>query len=136
MGTVATFNSIITQRGTTVLFHREDWTVPCPCRTPEGYRDPEWHMQNPLAPICNAEGFLSGPTVTMPVKAWVQPIQSSRATRLSTEYLESMFPGEIQADDHLGIFPVNFSSTRLEFRDWSQDGDDYIQFFGRKFIVV
>jgi len=103
-------NALLLQNGSDVLFHREDSTIPCPCRTPEGFRDPFWHLQAPPGtPVCNAEGMLPDlvHTMTLTVKGFVQPIQSTRATRLTSEYIEQMF-GEVQADDHLGIFPCNW----------------------------
>ena len=135
MSVVANFISLVSRKGSLVIFHREDWEVPCPCRTPEGYRDPEWHAANPSAPQCNEQGMLSGDTTNISVKAFVQPIQSTRATRLSSEYFIQLW-GEVQADDHLGIFPVNWQGQRLEFREWSQAGEDYIEYNGRKFLVV
>lgn len=134
-GVVENFLEIVNRHGSYARFHREDWTVKCPCRTPEGYRDPEWHLLNPNAPVCNEQGMLSGPTTSMWVKCWVQPIQSTRATRLSAEYI-GMLVGEFQSDDHLGIFPVYWNGTRLEFREWSQHGEDFIEYNGRRFMVV
>jgi len=69
------------------------------------------------------------------VKAFVQPIQSTRATRLSTEYIQEVF-GNVEADDHLGIFPVVWGGNRLEFSDWSQSGDDFIEYDGQRFFVI
>lgn len=137
MGTVGSFVALATQHGSAVLFHRVDSLIPCPCLTPEGYRDPEWHDANPLEPVCNEEGMLPDPahTVEITVNAFVQPIQSTRATRLSTEYLTQMF-GEIQQDDHLGIFPESWEGVQLNFFDWSQSGADYIEYYERRFMVV
>jgi hypothetical protein len=137
VSTVGSFVALASQRGSSVLFHRADSMIPCPCRTPEGFRDPEWHDANPTQPVCNEEGMLPDPTNTteITVKAFVQPIQSTRATRLSAEYLTQMF-GEIQSDDHLGIFPVDWQGKSLNFADWSQAGEDYIEYAGRRFIVV
>lgn len=135
MSQVARFLSLLARTGSDVRFHRDDSLVPCPCRTPEGFRDPIWHLQNPLAPVCNENGMLPGASTDVIVKAFMQPIQSTRATRLSTEQLQQMF-GEIQADDHLGIFPVEWASTVLDFRDWGRAGEDYVEYDGRKFIVI
>lgn len=79
--------------------------------------------------------MLSGTPVDIMVKGFVQPIQSTRATRLSTEYLQEVF-GHIEADDHLGIFPVVWSGQRLEFSDWSQHGDDFIEYDGQRYFVI
>lgn len=135
MSTVDNFNSLVQRKGNPAIYHREDYTVACPCRTPEGYRDPEFHAANPELPVCNEQGLLSGPSTHLAIKGFVQPIQSTRATRLSAEYIYTLV-GEFQLDDHLGIFPVYYLGTRLEFRDWSQAGEDYVQYMGRRFIVV
>jgi hypothetical protein len=69
------------------------------------------------------------------IKGFMQPIQSTRATRLSTEQLRVMF-GEIQADDHLGIFPYEWAGKKLDFYDWGRSGEDYVEYNGRRFTVV
>jgi hypothetical protein len=85
--------------------------------------------------ICNEAGQIALSAIDISVKAFVQPIQSTRATRLSTEYLQEVF-GNIEADDHLGIFPVNWSGQRLEFHNWAQDGSDFIDYDGQRFLVI
>lgn len=139
MSLVAEFIALVAQHGSPVIFHREsaDAMVACPCRTPEGYRDPEWHDAHPEAPLCNERGFLPGPggITNLPIKGFVQPIQSTRATRLSTEFTQVMF-GTVEADDHLGIFPESWQGTALDFNDWSQSGDEYVRYNGRNFMVV
>jgi len=84
--------------------------------------------------MCNESGLIPSPVDIM-VKAFCQPIQSTRATRLSTEYLQEVF-GNIEADDHLGIFPVNWAGQRLEFHDWAQDGADFIEYNGERFFCI
>jgi len=79
--------------------------------------------------------MLPGSPTDITVKAFIQPIQSTRATRLATERLVELF-GEIQTDDHLGIFPIVWNSVALNFYDWGQAGEDYVQYDGRKFQVV
>ena len=69
------------------------------------------------------------------VKAFVQPIQSTRATRLSTEYIQEVF-GQVEADDHLGIFPITWNGVNLKFDMWSQSGDDFIEYDGKRFFVI
>jgi len=137
MSTVTDFLNLLQAYGSTVTYHRDESMVPCPCLTPEGFRDPEWHIANPLAPVCNEQGFIPDPSSTteISVKAFVQPAQSTRLTRLSDEYLNQLF-GEVQTDDHVGIFPCQWSSTTLDFRDWSQSGEDYVVYNNRKFLVV
>lgn len=135
MPTVSKFHKLLLKNGSDAIYHRSDSTNPCPCRTPEGYRDPTWHLANPSAPVCNEAGFLPGTPVHIPVKAFIQPIQSTRATRLSTEYLVEMF-GDVQADDHLGVFPEVWGSTQLDFNNWSPSGEDFIIFDGFYYTVV
>lgn len=142
MSTVASFLTLVTTHGSSVVFHRDDSTTLCPCLTPEGARDPEWHVAHPLEPVCNEAGRLPNPSeiTEVTVKAFVQPIQSTRATRLQTEFIDRMF-GEIRADDHVGIFPVMWLGKRLEFQEWSQRGEDYILYpstgpRSRKFMCV
>lgn len=137
MSTIGDFKTLLLTKASDVRFHRSESMIPCPCRTPQGFRDLEWHLQNPGQPRCNQDGFLPDPssTVDLIVKAFMQPIQSTRATRLSTEELLQMF-GEVQADDHLGIFPCDWSSTTLNFRDWGRAGEDYIEYAGQRFTVV
>lgn len=85
--------------------------------------------------LCNEAGMIPQAPVDVIVKAFVQPIQSTRATRLSTEYLQEVF-GNIEADDHLGIFPVTWNGVFLKFDDWSQSGDDFIEYDGKRFFVI
>jgi hypothetical protein len=244
MSTVPDFINLVTQHGSGVLFHRDDSLVPCPCRTPEGFRDPAFHIAHPPdqfpsfywpagvtfaydgdthlvavyrglvagektlswidqskddhtlkadgliwlevlpapgnyiatlvswainhasfvsynsepitatygtpygpqdlfttdppyfinPPICNENAMIPAP-LEISVKAFVQPAQSTRATRLSAEFIQQMF-GAVEADDHVGIFPASWGATLLNFWDWSQDGSDYIIYNDRKFLVV
>lgn len=135
MSNVPRFIKLLHQSGSIVKFHRDDSTNPCPCRTPEGNRDPIWHIQHPTADMCNEAGFLSGPTAEMDVKAFVQPIQSTRATRLTDEYLLQMF-GQVEANDHLGIFPCEWNGVEINFDDWGSSGEDWIEYIGKRFTVV
>jgi hypothetical protein len=79
--------------------------------------------------------MLSTGAVDIVVKAFVQPIQSTRATRLSTEYLQEVF-GNIEADDHLGIFPFTWGGVTLDFDEWSQSGEDFIEYNVHRFFCV
>lgn len=85
--------------------------------------------------ICNESGLIPVAPVDISVKAFVQPIQSTRATRLNDEILTQLF-GEVQADDHLGIFPYQWGATVLNFRNWSQSGDEFVEYDGQRFLVV
>lgn len=129
------FNALAQSNGSNAIFHRDDASVPCPCLTPEGNRDPIWHILNPTEPVCNEAGMLPGSPIHLTVKAFVQPIQSTRATRLSSEILTAMF-GEVQADDHLGIFPVSWAGVALNFYDWGRAGEDWVEYDGRTYTVV
>lgn len=138
MSTVSQMNALFLVRGSDVRYCRVDSLIPCPCRTPEGFRDPAWHLAAPPGtPNCNEEGMLPDPagTVDITVKGFVQPIQSTRATRLSTEALAALF-GNVEADDHLGIFPIAWSSRILNFYEWSLSGEDFIEYDGRRYTVV
>lgn len=137
MSTISDVISLVTSHGSDVIFHRDDSMVDCPCLTPEGFRDPEWHIANPSEPVCNEQGKLSDPssTTNVSIKAFVQPAQSMRLTRLGNEILQQMFEN-IETDDHVGIFPCEWGGTTLNFYEWSQDGEDYIIYNGRKFFSV
>lgn len=137
MGATENFISLLTIHGQVVHYHRADSLTPCPCRTPEGFRDPEWHLANPGAPECDENGMLPDPTrtVDLDVKGFIQPSQSTRATRLSPEYISTLF-GEIQEGDHVGIFPCSWEGSQLEFYDWGQSGEDWIHYNGRYYTVV
>lgn len=137
MTTVPKMIALFTARGSNVVYRKVGSITPCPCRTPEGYRDMTWHKQHPTAPMCNENAMLPDPanTVNVLVKAFVQPIQSTRATRLTDEAIRSMF-GDVQADDHLGIFPITWVGVTLDFYGWSRAGEDYINYDDRRFTVV
>jgi hypothetical protein len=137
MSTVPSFTTLLNTHASVARFYRSsDAGIPCPCRTPEGFRDPGWHLSAPPdTPLCNEAGLLPANPIDVIVKAFVQPIQSTRATRLSTEYIQEIF-GNVEADDHLGIFPVNWGGKRLEFNDWSQSGDDFIEYSGERFFCI
>jgi hypothetical protein len=133
--TTERIEQLLLKNGSNAIYHRDTASTPCPCRTPEGSRDPIWHIQHPLAPDCDASGMLPSGVVDITVKAFIQPIQSTRATRLSTEQVEQLF-GEVQADDHLGIFPIYWSGRELDFFKWGLATEDWIGYNNRKFQVV
>lgn len=135
MSNVPKFTSLLSVRGSDAVYHRESGGAPCPCRTPEGFRDLKWHRDNPGAPLCNEQGLLAVATAEVLVKAFVQPVQSGAVRRLTTEYVQQLF-GEVEMDDHLGIFPLVWSNVTLSFYDWSEAGEDYVLYDGRRFTVV
>jgi len=86
--------------------------------------------------MCNEAGFLpSSGDVHVSVKGFVQPIQSTRATRMRTEFLLEDF-GEIETGDHLGIFPQSWAGTSLDFYAWGVSGVDWIEFRNRRYTVI
>jgi Concanavalin A-like lectin/glucanases superfamily len=102
----------------------------------DNYLDSELVQQNPPNYICNEAGYLPGGNVIdMIVKAFVQPAISTRR-HMPREQFEILFAGDVQEDDHLGIFPCIWSGTTLDFDDWSRSGEDFIEYRGRRFIVV
>jgi hypothetical protein len=137
MSTVQQFIALVQAHGSTVLYHRDDAAIPCPCRTKQGFRDPIWHLQNPSEPVCNEAAMLpdSGTLAEFIVKAFVQPVQSGAVRRLTAEALQELF-GEIESDDHIGLFPVEWQGKMLNFFDWSQATEDWIQYNGRIYTVV
>jgi len=122
--------------GSDVLYHREFGGTPCPCRTPEGNRDPAWHIANPGAQVCNEIGYL--PSIEQfVVKAAVQAVSAGGIRRSrASERIEGLFPGEVQIDDHIGIFPCVWEGHILDFTNFSDTGEDYILYDNRRFIVV
>ena len=87
--------------------------------------------------ICNEAGYLPDPanTIDMIVKAFVQPAISTRR-HMPREQFEILFADTMQEDDHLGIFPCEWLGTSLNFDDWSRSGEDFIEYRGRRFVVV
>lgn len=134
MSTIPQFLQLLSVRGSDAVIHRDDSTVDCPCLTPEGFRDPEWHVAHPLAVVCNAQGKIPA-VVSLTIKAFIQPAQSTRATRLTSEYIQQMF-GTVRADDHFGILPLTWNGQTINYDDWSQNGEDFILYHNMKFFIV
>lgn len=134
--TIPALLALLTAHGSDCIYHREHDGAPCPCRTPEGNRDPAWHIANPAAPVCNEIGYL--PVVEeFSVKAAVQAVSAGGIRRSrASERIEGLFPGEVQSDDHIGIFPVVWEGHTLDFTDFSDTGEDYILYDNRRLIVV
>lgn len=136
MSTLNDMISLLAQHGSDVHYHRDDSTVPCPCRTPEGFRDPVWHLQHPEAPVCNPSGMLQSPgTADFMVKAFFHPVQSGAVRRLTSEQISQMF-GEVLTDDHMGIFPVQWQGHTLNFFEWGLATEDWVEYTGRRFTAV
>lgn len=135
MGNVDRFVRLVATSGSRAIYHREESGVDCPCLSPEGFRSPKWHATHPVEPVCNEEGKLDGVVVDLEVRAFVQPVQSGATRRLTSDYAMQIF-GEVQQDDHLGIFPLAWSGIELDFSSWGQSGEDYILYNGNRYLVV
>lgn len=135
MGAIEQFNKLVADRGSVVVFHREGDGTGCPCLSPEGYRNLKWHRDNPDEPICNEQGKLDPAVTELSGKAFVQPVQSGATRRLTSDYAIQLF-GEVQQDDHVGMFPEKFNGVTLDFNEWDQSGEDYILYDSRRFLVV
>ena len=137
MGTLEDFLANVQAHGSVVTYHRDDSLTVCPCRTPEGFRDPIWHIQNPTEPECNEAGMLPQPGTTshFNFKGWCQPVQAGAVRRLTSEQLIQLF-GEIQSDDHIGLFPCEWGGSVLNFYDWGPASEDWVEYNGRKYTVV
>ena len=137
MSTTDEFIALCNQHGSSVKIHRADSVIACPCLTPEGFRSPAFHLQNPTSQVCDASGMLNDPgaTLDITVKGFVHPVQSGAVRRLTSEDIIGMF-GEIQTDDHVAILPCSWDSVQLNFYDWGKAGEDFIRYNGREFLVV
>lgn len=143
---ISSFNQLLQRKGHDVTIVRDNSSLPCPCLTPQGYRNPEWHIENSNFPVCNKAGFLPANNeeiVVVTVKAFIQPILASRSSRMALAMNSGMVEkdfGNVLADTQLGIFPVRWNGNFIDFRDWSRAGTDYITIasdaFDRKFTVV
>lgn len=148
--TIDKLNEMFTQMGSDVTFHREEGGVACPCLTPEGFRDPDWHDTHPegdanpdLAgppwngvnpPPCNEQGYQTVVSQDFVVKAAIQPAQPSTYRRQNQRANDLL--GDIQVDDKIGIFPVTWNGNTLDFTDWSEAGEDYILYDGDRYIAI
>jgi len=124
------FKQLVNVKGINVTYHKDDGTEVCPCLTPEGFRDPKWHIDNPDAEVCNEQGYLSN-AVEFSVKAMVQPIRGGRRNNRIRELF-----ADIEVDDQLGFFPYDWDGRRLDFDSWSQAGEDWIEVDGTRYMVV
>lgn len=134
MSNVPDFIAETERNGSNATYHREGGGTVCPCRSPEGYRSPAWHKAHPAEPVCNETGMLAVVT-EFAVKGFVQPAQSAAVRRLTSEYVAALF-GEVRSDDHLGIFPLAWKGKTLDFEDWSQAGEDFVIYDGKRYLVV
>lgn len=126
-----TFLNLINRRGVNVTYHKETDSLPCPCRTPEGYRDPEWHLNNPSSPECNNNGYLFN-SVEFITRAIIIP--ASSGGRKARDLVQVF--GEIKTDDQIGAFPLSSGSNKLDFNSFTMTGADYVVYHGHQFIVL
>ena len=119
--------------GAPTTFHREDGGESCPCRTPEGFRDPAWHRANSAAPVCNEQGFLSAVILDINIRAVINPPR--KRGNLGADRVDALL-GEVQKGDRIGIFPTSWQGFTLNFRDWSDAGEDYVIHDGLRYVVV
>lgn len=129
------FLRICVQSGSVFTYHKDDSTNPCPCVEPDGSRNPEWHLQHPLETVCNAAGMLPN-AIEFTAKGFLHPVQSGAVRRLTSEDLMTRFGGTVESDDHLGILPLDWSGNMLDFSNWGQATEDYVEYDGKKFQVV
>jgi hypothetical protein len=95
----------------------------CSCVTEEGYRDPEWHFENPEAGVCGIDGYLNWTVERIEFKAFVQP-----AKYLEKDTIKLLF-GELVLDDHILNAPASIDLSNLR-------SGDYIEAFGKHFSVI
>lgn len=132
--TTSQFNTLLSQMGSDVTFHREEDGEPCPCRTAEGFRDPDWHATHPEEPDCNEQGFLNATVTEFSVKASIQPASRMTAGRGAQRANDLL--GDVERDDMIGIFPVVWGGNTLNFLDWGTAGEDFILYDDRRFVAV
>lgn len=135
MKTVARFHEMLRTMGSNVAFHREIGGEECECLTPEGFRDPAWHVANPDARVCNEQGMLVT-AVEFVVKASVQPAVGGQHGLTRHSQQSDALLGSVQKDDKIGIFPCRWNNHVLNFQGWSQAGNDYILYDGDRYLVV
>lgn len=131
--TIPQLVATLEQMGSDVTYHREDGGAVCPCRTPEGFRDPAWHRAHPLEPICNEQGFLTV-AVEFIVKASIQPAVTRSFSR--PDQRTDVLLADVQKNDKIGVFPVEWNGKTLNFLDWSEAGEDYILYDDHRYMVV
>jgi hypothetical protein len=135
MTILSDFLGLVALRGSEIGYRRVLGYRDCNCVTPEGFRNPRFHLESGQLPVCNEEGKIPTEVIDVTIKGFCQPIQSTRATRLTSEVLIQLF-GEVQADDHLVIAPCVWEGLTLDFMNWSQSGDEFIYYDGQYYLVI
>lgn len=132
MRTIPQLNSMLAKMGSDVTYHTEQGGEACPCRTFEGFRDPQYHIDHPDADLCNEQGFLADVTEFV-VKASVQGFR--RRGTIPAQRSDPNFQDVLQ-DDQLGIFPVHWNGHTLDFSAFSEAGEDYILYNDKRYACV
>lgn len=132
MRTKARFDAALSKMGSTIIVHREDGGSPCPCLTPEGFRDPTWHLVNTGLPVCNEQGFLTTAT-DIAIKGSVQPAVTRLAR--SSQRVNDLL-GDVQLGDKIAILPCDWNGHSVDLDDWSEAGEDYLIYDQRRYAVV
>lgn len=130
--TVARFHAALMRMGSDVVYHREDDGSPCPCRTPEGFRDPTWHIANSGEPVCNEQGFLTE-AVEFTIKGSIQPAVTAyrRPSQRAIDLL-----GDVQTNDKIAVLPCTWNGRDVDLSDWSEAGEDYLLYDGTRYAIV
>jgi hypothetical protein len=132
VSTTTRFAEMLQRVGSDIVYHREEGGEACPCLSPEGFRDPTWHLAHPEEPVCNEQGYLTTAT-EFTFKGSIQPALTryERGSQRANNLL-----GEVQRDDRIGIFPAEWGGNQLDFSDWSEAGEDYLLYDGLRYTVV
>lgn len=131
--TIGKLNAALETMGSTMTFHREQGGTSCPCRTPEGFRDPAYHHINPTEPDCNEQGMLDAVVNDFIFKG---SIQGALTRQMRESQIDDRVLASINADDKLGIFPCSWNGHTLDFTNWSEAGEDYVLYDGHRYTIV
>jgi len=132
-GTIDRFHQMLLTMGSDITYHREGGGEDCPCRTPEGFRDPAWHVQNPEEPVCNEQGLLNVVVTEFTFKGAIQGAHT-RYFRQAMRVDELL--GSVERGDKIGIFPCTWVGNTLDMEGWSDAGEDYLAYDGHRYLVV
>lgn len=130
--TTSRFHAVLSRMGSDILYHREEGGTPCPCLTPEGFRDPTWHVQNPAEPVCNEQGYLTEP-VEFVFKGSIQP--ASTTYRRVSQRAEVLL-GDVMVGDKFAVLPCEWGGNVIDLDDWSEAGEDYLMYDSKRYTVV
>lgn len=109
----------IEKRGNTLTARIESGGDTCPCREPRtGYSNPQYHRDNPTAPICNEAGLINAVVEDITFKGFVLPVDEEHERKFSAL-------GAIQKDDQTLFYS---GGVNLE-------GATFVQYAGRHYDV-